>query len=509
MIQDTGETLPCSCCASLNNPLARFCSGCGIRLLDDTVSAPAVQNRVSAIKLEHAVTGLPAVPMVIEELSLDEPQGDGTHHIRAGIRISNTTDCGWARVEATATLFNAVGTPLASEASSIDYCIPARSNALLRPAWPRLAAAFLLNTPETFHVVVTGVAYTKHAYEVGSCALAERVIAPVPLGKLSLPGAIACLSFEVIRRDVDSDGRGFIDSRCVVQNLSPTTADYIEYALELASPQGYRQRVSGAVSSLKPGLIWSLEDRSWLTAKSAGETTAKGILNVFVPAGYGSVQRRGETVGVDEENTEDSLEAELTPVGTVSDEMGRWESQNDLFPPTSHSQSELQGIWAGRWREGVARFCRAAQGYFADKANQGSIPRNTFYFHPDIPQEKLNGALKAYPDIADDDVKMLIDDTFLGGARACLLLTDYGIYAYSGAEPVGMELGEMLSVEAGRALLGTMSTLRINDDDFFISGQVPRKCMNTLAELLETMRCEVRLGRQTPDLPMPYGRLTH
>ncbi len=90
---------------------------------------------------------------------------------------------------------------------------------------------------------------------------------------------------------------------------------------------------------------------------------------------------------------------------------------------------------------------------------------------------------------------MLIDDSFFGSAKACLILTDYGIYAYTGAEPVGLWLGEIQSIEAGQALLGTMSTLRINDDDFFLSGHVSRKSMNTLADLLESMRCAVRAGR--------------
>jgi hypothetical protein len=238
-----------------------------------------------------------------------------------------------------------------------------------------------------------------------------------------------------------------------------------------------------------------MEARSWLAGGANSDLVARAILNVFFPAGYGSVQRQGETIGVEDETPDNGASAALQLPVAMTEAAARQESQHDLFPPTPRSTSELQAIWAKRWREGVARFCLAARGQFDDRTGEADVPRNTFYFHPDIPSEKLAGALKAYPDIEPDDVRMLIDDSFFGGAKACLILTDYGIYAYTGAEPVGLWLGEIQSIEAGQALLGTMSTLRINDDDFFLSGHVSRKAMNTLAELLETMRCAVRAGR--------------
>lgn len=458
-------------------------------------TAPPAPEKLASIPLEHAVTGLPAIPMVIEELSLEGPDNTGLHHFRAGIRISNHTDHDWARVETTATLFAGSGAPLASAAVSIDDRIAARTDALLRPSWPRLAAALLLNAPETFHVVVNAIAYTKRTHEVANGRLAERVVAPVSLGKLILPGSIGCLSVDVIRRDTDAHGNEFIDSCCVVQNLSPTTADYIDYVLELKSQQGDIQRATDTVSSLKPGLICSMENRSWLTGGANGKLEVRAVLNVFFPAGYGCVQRRGETIGAEEDASDDAASSRLQSPVQVPEPVASQEPQHDLFPPTPRSTSELQAIWAKRWREGVARFCLAARAQFDDRKGEADVPRNTFYFHPGIPSEKLAGALRAYPDIEPDDVRMLIDDSFFGSAKACLILTDYGIYAYTGAEPVGLWLGEIQSIEAGQALLGTMSTLRINDDDFFLSGHVSRKSMNTLADLLESMRCAVRAGR--------------
>jgi hypothetical protein len=457
--------------------------------------SPPAPERLAYIPIEHAVTGLPAIPMVIEELSLDGPDNNGVHHFRAGIRIGNPTDHAWARVETTATLFACSGAPLASAAVSIDGHIPARTDAVLRPSWPRLAAALLLNSPETFHVVVNAIAYAKRAHEIANCRLADRVVAPITLGRLILPGSIGCLSLEVTKRDADAHGNEFIDSRCVVQNLSPATVDHIEYVLELTSPQGDVRRATSAVSSLKPGLIWSMEARSWLAGGANPDLAARAILNVFFPAGYGSVQRQGETIGVEEEAPDNGANAALQLPAAMTEAVEPRESQHDLFPPTPRSTSELHAIWANRWREGVARFCLAARAQFDDKDGEAEVPRNTFYFDPDIPSEKLAGALKAYPHIEPEDVRMLIDDSFFGSAKACLILTDYGIYAYTGAEPVGLWLGEIQSIEAGQALLGTMSTLRINDDDFFLSGHVSRKSMNTLAELLEAMRCAVRAGR--------------
>lgn len=457
--------------------------------------SPPAPERLASIPMEHAVTGLPAIPMVVEELSLEGPDNSGVHHFRASIRISNPTDHDWARVETTATLFACSGAPLASAAVSIDGCIPARTDAVLRPSWPRLAAALLLSTPETFHVVVNAIAYAKRAHEVASGRLADRVVAPVSLGRLILPGSIGCLSVEITRRDTDAQGNEFVDSRCVVQNLSPTTADHVEYVLELTSPQGDVRRAASVVSSLKPGLIWSMEARAWLAGGANQDLAARVILNVFFPAGHGTVQRQGETIAVEEESPDTVANSAPTSPASTSGPIARQESQSDLFPPTPRSTSELQAIWARRWREGVARFCLAARAQFDDRRGEADVPRNTFYFYPGIPSEKLAGALKAYPDIEPDDVRMLIDDSFFGSAKACLILTDYGIYAYTGAEPVGLWLGEIQSIEAGQALLGTMSTLRINDDDFFLSGHVSRKAMNTLAELLETMRCAVRAGR--------------
>lgn len=486
--------LMCPGCAASNDPAARFCSRCGTELSVAGTAASATLLKPAGIPVEHAVTGLPVIPMAIEELSLDGPDKHGVHHFRAGIRISNNSDHGWARVDATATLFDHSGATLVSASASIDEGIPAGTDALIRPSWPRLAAAVLLHTPETFHVVVNAIAYAKRTYQVGECRLADHVATPVSLGRLTIPGAISCLSFEILKRGIDAFGNGFIDSRCVVQNLSPTTADYVEYVLELRDRRGGMERMSGMVSALKPGLIGALEERSWLADGVGTELSVKALLNVLFPVGYGCAQRRGEIVGTEEEVADSRADA-VPPADAAPPSVERQESQHDLFPATSRSTSELRAIWASRWRDGVARFCQVARAQFDDKRGENDVPRNTFHFHPDIPPEKLAGALRAYPDIAPDDVRMLVDDTFFGKAKACLILTDYGIYAYTGAEPVGMELGEINSIEAGGALLGTMSTLRINDEDFFLSGHVSKKSMNTLAELLEAMRCSVLSGR--------------
>lgn len=61
--------------------------------------------------------------------------------------------------------------------------------------------------------------------------------------------------------------------------------------------------------------------------------------------------------------------------------------------------------------------------YYSTKISDGQI-----FFNPNIPNKKLNNAIKSYANINNETVLCLIDDTVFGSAKVGLILTDRAIY---------------------------------------------------------------------------------
>ena len=114
-------------------------------------------------------------------------------------------------------------------------------------------------------------------------------------------------------------------------------------------------------------------------------------------------------------------------------------------------------------------------------AQYSSYTSNTFFIKPDIPDQKISNAIKTYAqDAKKEDVLILIDDTFWGGAEDGTLLTYDTLYLHEKFQkPKSFPLSLINFID------NDGNDLYINDVKVFSGTLIDKKELEKLVKIVE------------------------
>lgn len=120
------------------------------------------------------------------------------------------------------------------------------------------------------------------------------------------------------------------------------------------------------------------------------------------------------------------------------------------------------------------------------------IPNDPVWFGGEVPPEKAMAATKSYaPNVAQDAILLLHDETMLGGAKDGVLLTVDAIYWHNmWAEAGYCRYADVKSISVEKDGLGN-TKLRINDKEFYVSKGPPGKIAEALMNLIRGLNPEL------------------
>lgn len=109
------------------------------------------------------------------------------------------------------------------------------------------------------------------------------------------------------------------------------------------------------------------------------------------------------------------------------------------------------------------------------------------FCRPDIPEKKLNNAIRSFAeDIDNSEVLVLVDSTLFGSASEGMIITAYSLHAKDLAGPPrSYNINEINEVAFRQSMLSPAIT--INGNDFFLTAGIGKDAMVILAENLNVL----------------------